>query len=73
MGTLANSEYSDEMPYYHPGQYCLPRQEKNQYFFRKSSINILNYPDITVLNFMENAIGLKRIKKYLQFSLLHHS
>ena len=25
---------------------------------------IINYPDITVLNFMENAIGLKRVKTF---------
>ena len=70
MGILANSVDPDEMPQnvaFHQGLHCLLRQnlssEKEvQYSLEiitcDPSIYTLDHPDLTVLNFMGNFIGL---------------
>ena len=41
----------------------LSLQKKNQYFLEIiTSIDIMDHPDLTVSNFMENAISLTRVK-----------
>ena len=81
MGTLANSENPAEMLHaaaFHQGLHCLLKQnrssEKATHFFLKfiicdPSIYIMDHPDLTVCSFMENSIGLKRVKFYKDYKL----
>ena len=75
MGTLANSADPDEVLHnaaFHQGLHCLPRQNpssvKEIQFFCDiitcdPSIITMDYPDVTVSNFMGNSISLKRVSK----------
>ena len=78
MGTLANSEDPDEVPHnvaFHQGLHCLLSQNRSsekeiQYVLEiitcDPSIYTMNHQDLTVTNFLENSIGLKRVNG-LQF------
>ena len=71
MGTLTNSKDPDEMTHnaFHQGLHCLLIQNRySENFFLiitcDHSIYTMDHPDlhVTVSNFMENSIGLKRVK-----------
>ena len=74
MGTMTNSEDPNEMLHkaaFHQGLHCLLkavlRENKYNIVFViitcNSSIYTMDHRDLTVSTFMENTIGLKRVKK----------
>ena len=75
MGTVANGEDPDE---FHQGLHYFLRQinhQRKQYkivlkiIICDPLIYIINHPDLTVCSFMENSIGLKRVKFYKDYKL----
>ena len=74
MGTLSNNENPDKMLHkaaFYLGLLCLLKQnqssEKEVYLYKIITCDPLVYtmdhPDLTVSNFMENFIGLKKFKQ----------
>ena len=80
---MGNSEDPDEMPHnvsFHRGLHCLLRQnlsseKRIQYFLETvtcdPSIYTMVHPDLTVSNFMENSIVLKRAKTIVCWQMIH--
>ena len=66
MSILTNDEGPDEMPFIRAKKKSIFR-ERNTIFFEsitcEPSIYTMDHPDITVSNFMEYSIGLKRVKQ----------
>ena len=71
MGSTTNSEDPGEMPHkpaFHQGLHCLLRHylSSEKYFSEiitcncNPSMSTMDIPDLTVSNFMENSIDLKR-------------
>ena len=83
MGTLAKSEYPDEMLHnaaFHQGFDCLLRPDRSSEKEIKSVFEItacdsliytIDHPHLTVSNFMESSIGLKRVKTKKNCDLRH--
>ena len=70
MGTLANSVDPDEMPHdvaFHQGLHCLLRQihlqRKKYNIFFDPLIYTIDHPGFIACRFVENSIGLKRLKQ----------
>ena len=69
---MANSEYPNEMPCkatFHQGLHCLLRQNMitaGECIACNPSIYTMDHPDLSVSNFMEKSVGLKRVDRRKQ-------